>query len=154
MWVQVPSSALERKQSRSDDLLFFRSQAEEFLEPRVQGLLDLTVCVGRFGGKKVRWTFFLIRLTPSSVGKEIYNINKRSFKYGFITAIKIESTEKVGNCITKYITQELITMSKGQHRYLYSKNLAKPQSETLFEEDLKFMELLLSKHKDRVKIKR
>ena len=41
-----------------------------------------------------------------------------------------------------------------QHRYLYSKNLAKPQSETLFEEDLKFMELLLSKNKDLVKIKK
>jgi len=87
-------------------------------------------------------------------GKEIYNINKRSFKYGFTTATKIESTEKVSNYITKYITKELITMSKGQHRYLYSKNLAKPQSETLFEEDLKFMEMLLSKNKDLVKIKK
>lgn len=87
-------------------------------------------------------------------GKEIYNINKRSFKYGFTTATKIESTEKVSNYITKYITKELITMSKGQHRYLYSKNLAKPQIETLFEEDLKFMELLLSKNKDLVKIKK
>jgi len=37
---------------------------------------------------------------------------------------------------------------------LYSKNLTKSQSETLFEEDLKFMELLLSKNKDFVKIKR
>ena len=87
-------------------------------------------------------------------GKEIFNINKRSFKYGFTTATKIKSTEKVSNYITKYITKELITMSKGQHRYLYSKNLAKPQSETLFEEDLKFMELFLSKHKDLVKIKK
>ena len=33
VWVQVPSSALERKQSRSNDLLFFRSQAEESLTP-------------------------------------------------------------------------------------------------------------------------
>lgn len=86
--------------------------------------------------------------------KEIYNINKRSFKYGFTTATKIESTEKVSNYITKYITKELIIMSKGQHRYLYSKNLAKLQSEILFEEDLKFMELLLSKNKDLVKIKK
>ena len=37
---------------------------------------------------------------------------------------------------------------------MYSKNLAKPQSETLFEEDLKFKELLLSKNKDLVKIKK
>lgn len=82
--------------------------------------------------------------------KKMYNINKRSFKYGFTTATKIESTEKVSN----YITKELIIMFKVQHRYLYSKNLAKPQSETLFEEDLKFMELLFSKHKDLVKIKK
>ena len=39
MWVQVPSSAVERKQSRSKDLLFFSFYAEESLEPRVQGLL-------------------------------------------------------------------------------------------------------------------
>ena len=45
-------------------------------------------------------------------------------------------------------------MSKGQHRYLYSKNLTKPQSETLFEGDLKFMEVLLTKNKDLVKIKK
>ncbi len=45
-------------------------------------------------------------------------------------------------------------MFKGQHRYLYSKNLAKPESEALFEEDLKFMELILSENKDLVKIKK
>jgi len=38
--------------------------------------------------------------------------------------------------------------------YAVSKNLAKPQSETLFEEDLKFMEMLLSKNKNLVKIKK
>jgi len=37
---------------------------------------------------------------------------------------------------------------------LYSKNLAKSESETIFEEDLKVIELLLSKHKDLVKIKK
>lgn len=45
-------------------------------------------------------------------------------------------------------------MSKGKHRYIYSKNLAQPQSETFFDEDLKFMELLLSKNKDLVKVKK
>ncbi len=152
--------------------VFSFSEAGASLEPRVQGLRSASVgtkqtstgrlaphlprkCrLGRFGGKKVHWTFFYFHLTPSSAGEEIYNLNKSSFKYGFTTATKIESTEKVSNYITKYITKELITMSKGQHRYLYSKNLAKPQSETLFEEDLKFMELLLSKHKGLVKIKR
>ena len=87
-------------------------------------------------------------------GKEVYNINKRSFRYGFTTATKIESTEKVSNYITKYITKELVDMSKGKHRYIYSKNLAKPESETLFEEDLKFMEMLLSKNKGFVKMKK
>ena len=37
---------------------------------------------------------------------------------------------------------------------MYSKNLAKPESEALFEEDLKFMELILSENKDLVKIKK
>ncbi len=45
-------------------------------------------------------------------------------------------------------------MSKGKRRYLYSKNLAKSQIETLFEEELKFMELLLSKNKDLMNIKK
>jgi len=33
---------------------------------QVQGLLGLKGLVGRFGGKKVHWTFFWVRLTPSS----------------------------------------------------------------------------------------
>ena len=114
-------------------------------------------CVYRSLGGNLRLDKYQNGYTPFKFyknGKEIYNINKRSFKYGFATATQIESTEKVSNYITKYITKELITMSKGQHRYLYSKNLAKPQSETLFEEDLKFMELLLSKNKNLVKIKK
>ena len=37
---------------------------------------------------------------------------------------------------------------------MYRKNLVKPESEALFEEDLKFMELLLSENKDLVKIKK
>jgi len=44
-------------------------------------------------------------------------------------------------------------MSKGQPRYLYSKNLAKPQSKTLFEEDLKFMELLLQNNPNSINTK-
>ena len=52
VWVQVPSSALNESRAGRKDLLFFRS-AEEFLEPRVQGLLAINGFVGRFGGKKV-----------------------------------------------------------------------------------------------------
>ena len=84
--------------------------------------------------------------------RNVYNII--DFKLGFTTALKSDGDPRISSYLVKYITKELITMSKGQHRYLYSKNLAKPQSETLFEEDLKFMELLLSKNKNLVKIKK
>jgi len=59
-------------------------------------------------------------------GKKIYNINSRSYKYGFSTVSKIEDTNKVSSYITKYITKELITNTKGKHRYLFSKNLDIP----------------------------
>ena len=36
------------------------------MNPRVQGLLDLAVFVGRFGGKKVHRTFFFFHLTSSA----------------------------------------------------------------------------------------
>lgn len=61
-------------------------------------------------------------------GEKIYNIDTKSFKYGFTTATKIRDTDKVSNYITKYITKKLVCMTKGRHRYLYSKNLEKPKS--------------------------
>lgn len=68
-------------------------------------------------------------------GKKIYNINSRSFKYGFTTVSQIEDTQKVSNYITKYITKELISATKGKHRYLYSKNLEVPVVENIMLED-------------------
>lgn len=68
-------------------------------------------------------------------GKKIYNINSRTFKYGFTTVSKIENTEKVSNYITKYITKELISATKGKHRYLYSKNLELAEVETVMLND-------------------
>lgn len=68
-------------------------------------------------------------------GKKIYNISSRTFKYGFTTVSKIEDTEKVSNYITKYITKELISATKGKHRYLYSKNLEVPTVENVMVHD-------------------
>jgi len=65
-------------------------------------------------------------------GKPIYNINSRSFKYGFSTVSKIEDTKKVSAYITKYITKDLVEHTKGQHRYLFSKNLDTPTVSTDF----------------------
>lgn len=74
--------------------------------------------------------------------KQIYNINQKSYKYGFTTCSQIEDSCKVSNYIIKYITKELINMTKGRHRYLYSKNLDKPKHETLLDEDYKLTKKL------------
>ena len=63
------------------------------------------------------------------------NISFRSFKYGFTTVSKIEDTQKVSSYITKYITKELISATKGKHRYLYSKNLEVPKVENVMAHD-------------------
>ncbi len=152
-----PIFRIENKKTQTSNRLglFCFHMPRRPLTPWVQGLLAT-----EWLRRSVRWEkgpldLFLFPPHPifRLAKKSITSISVVSY-YGFITDTKIESTEKDSNYITKYITKELITMSKGQHRYLYSKNLAKPQSETLFEEDLKFMELLLSKHKDLVKIKK
>ena len=38
-------------------------------------------------------------------GKKIYNVNSKTFRYGFTTVSKIEDTQKVSSYITKYITK-------------------------------------------------
>ena len=125
MWVQVPSSALERKQSRSNDLLFFRSQAEEFLEPKVQGRLRSATVCAKPRSPRPR--------APRPDGL------RRSVRW-----------EKGPLDLFLFPPHPIFRWRV----YLYRMNLAKPQCETLFEEDLKFMELLLSKNKKLVKIKK
>lgn len=68
-------------------------------------------------------------------GKKIYNICSKTFKYGFTTVSKIQSTEKVSSYITKYITKEMITATKGKHRYLCSRNLDTADVENIMLED-------------------
>jgi len=56
----------ERNQSRSKGLLFFRSLCRGVPCPQGPRSPRHKCLVGRFDGKKVHRTFFLIRLTPSS----------------------------------------------------------------------------------------
>lgn len=63
-------------------------------------------------------------------GRIIYNI--QSYKLGFTTVTEITSHEKATNYITKYITKELIELSKGKKRYWNSKNLDSPIVTDLF----------------------
>lgn len=80
-------------------------------------------------------------------GKKIYNINSRSFKYGYTTVSEIEDTKKVSSYITKYITKELIEHTKNQHRYLFSKNLDIPiiSTELRYDYEIKLDKLLLER---------
>lgn len=68
-------------------------------------------------------------------GKKIYNISNRTFKYGFTTVSKIGDTQKVSSYITKYITKEVIAVTKGKHRYLCSKNLNVADVENIMVDD-------------------
>ena len=56
----------ERNQSRSRDLLFFRSLCRGVPSPQGPRSPRHKCLVGRFDGKKVHRTFFYLRLTPSS----------------------------------------------------------------------------------------
>ena len=66
----------------------------------------------------------------SSNGMTIYNINTRTFKYGFTEATKIQDIDKLSTYILKHITDDLIAFSKGKHRYIASDNLNTPKIQT------------------------
>lgn len=61
--------------------------------------------------------------TPN--GDIIYNIE--NYKFGFSTATKVKSTDRVSGYITKYITKELDNHLKGKRRYMASLNCEKPE---------------------------
>lgn len=69
-------------------------------------------------------------------GKKIYNVNSKTFRYGFTTVSKIENTQKVSSYIIKYITKEMITATKGKHRYLCSRNLETAEVENIMIDDV------------------
>ncbi len=60
-------------------------------------------------------------------GKTIYNL--LNYKLGFTTCTLIESLQASQHYITKYISKDLISVSKGKKRYWASKNLNKPIEE-------------------------
>ena len=65
----VPTETADNLDTDDGELVILKvveDNGEEFLEPMVQGLLAINGFVGRFGGKKVHWTFFYFHLTPSS----------------------------------------------------------------------------------------
>lgn len=58
-------------------------------------------------------------------GKVIYNLS--GWRFGFSTATLIEDTKRVANYVTKYVTKDLVALSKGKSRYYRSRNIPEPQ---------------------------
>lgn len=57
-------------------------------------------------------------------GKTIYNID--CYKMGFTTGTKVTDSGRVASYLTKYITKDLMSYSKGKKKYWASRNLKKP----------------------------
>ena len=57
-------------------------------------------------------------------GNTIYNID--CYKMGFTTATKVADSGRVASYMTKYITKDLMSYSKGKKKYWASRNLNKP----------------------------
>lgn len=57
-------------------------------------------------------------------GNIIYNID--CYKMGFTTATKVTDSGRVASYMTKYITKDLMSYSKGKKKYWASRNLSKP----------------------------
>jgi len=57
-------------------------------------------------------------------GRTIYNIG--SYNLGWTTVTEVTDSKAVSNYITKYITKEIIQVTKGKKRYWASKNLETP----------------------------
>lgn len=68
--------------------------------------------------------FLTDSLIRDKKGRIIYNLT--NYKMGFTTATVIDSVEASQHYITKYISKDLIELSKGKKRYWVSKNLKKP----------------------------
>ena len=56
-------------------------------------------------------------------GEIIYNIS--SYKFGFSTATRVLSVEKVSKYICKYVTKDLLSVAFGRRRYWASRNVNK-----------------------------
>ena len=72
-------------------------------------------------------------------GRIIYNLT--NYKLGYTTATIIDSVEASQHYITKYISKDLIELSKGKKRYWVSKNLKRPIENEYFVEENEFRNL-------------
>jgi len=63
----------------------------------------------------------------------IYNIGK--YKLGWSTATEVISSVKVSTYITKYITKDNVEVSSSKRRFWSSKNVNKPEVDTMIMED-------------------
>lgn len=57
-------------------------------------------------------------------GVKIYNL--KQYKKGFTTFSPVQSSQKLASYVTKYITKDLCSVTKGRKRYWCSRNLDKP----------------------------
>ena len=74
-------------------------------------------------------------------GVPIYNMVK--YQYGFTTATKVKSIEKVSKYIGKYITKSVCDLTVGKQRYFVSQNLPQPKVSTFYiPEDENSLELI------------
>lgn len=83
--------------------------------------------------------FLTDSLKRDKKGRIIYNLT--NYKQGFTTATVIDSLEASQHYITKYISKDLVELSKGKKRYWVSKNLKKPMENTycLDNDELQFI---------------
>ena len=72
--------------------------------------------------------FLTDSLKRDKKGRIIYNLT--NYKLGFTTATVIDSLEASQHYITKYISKDLVELSKGKKRYWASKNLKMPVENT------------------------
>ena len=56
-------------------------------------------------------------------GRKVYNLTR--YRFGFSTAVKIDSMPAVANYVTKYVTKDMLKVFN-KHRYFVSRNIRRP----------------------------
>lgn len=85
----------------------------------------------------------VLDLVPASV-PDAWNV--ANFKWGFTKAEKVKDSFRVSQYITKYITKELLYVTKGKKRYWTSRNIKEPEKHyfKVFDGDAEFLADLLT----------
>ncbi len=58
-------------------------------------------------------------------GSKVYNVS--SFRLGFTDAERVKQSDRAASYVMKYITKDLVSVSKGKKRYWASRNLIRPE---------------------------